>query len=148
MPREHSIRQPGANRSGPGPASIRTPAGEIATEQPSLAVVDITAAVRSAIKASAAGSGVAFVSAPARGSMIRVRERDEGTLLDFEALLAQLVPPGSRDRERLLCLLLGRSSAALPFRQRRLALGPDQRVLLIGTNGSCRRHWTLTVIGR
>jgi thiamine phosphate synthase YjbQ (UPF0047 family) len=128
-------------------ASIKSPAAPIAGQLPSLVVFDITPEVTRAITAAEASNGIAFVSAPAGRWVTRIDELETGALFDFESLLTQLVAPNTAERDRVLCLLLGGRSEAVPFQERRLCLGPRQRILLIGLGKPSRCDWLLTVIG-
>ena len=79
----------------------------IASALPSLTVLDITNEIRRELSASGRDSGIAYVSPLDEVALVRVQERESGFFTDLEELLTRLVPQDERERERLLCILLG-----------------------------------------
>ena len=79
----------------------------IASALPSLTVLDITNEIRRELSASGRDSGIAYISPADEVALVRVQERESGFFNDLEELLARLVPQDERERERLLCILLG-----------------------------------------
>ena len=61
-------------------------------------------------------------------------------------LLANLVPQDERERERLLCMLLGPQGEQIPFADGALCLGQWQRILLLGFERPCEPRWNLTLL--
>jgi thiamine phosphate synthase YjbQ (UPF0047 family) len=87
----------------------------IASALPSLTVLDITNEVEHEVTASERDSGIAYVSPLDAVALVRVQERESGFFADLEELLAKLVPQEERERERLLCMLLGPQGEQIPF---------------------------------
>ena len=119
----------------------------IASALPSLTVLDITNDVRRELAGSGHASGIAYVSPLDDVALVRVQERESGFFSDLEDLLTRLVPQEERERERLLCGLLGPRSEQIPFRNGELSLGRWQRILLLGFDRPSRPRWNLTVLG-
>jgi thiamine phosphate synthase YjbQ (UPF0047 family) len=119
----------------------------IASALPSLTVLDITNDVKRELAGSGHESGIAYVSPLDDIALVRVQERESGFFSDLEDLLTRLVPQEERERERLLCGLLGPRSEQIPFRDGELSLGQWQRILLMGFDRPSRPHWNLTVLG-
>jgi thiamine phosphate synthase YjbQ (UPF0047 family) len=119
----------------------------IASALPSLTVLDITNDVKRELAGSGHESGIAYVSPLDDIALVRVQERESGFFSDLEDLLSRLVPQEERERERLLCGLLGPRSEQIPFRNGELSLGQWQRILLLGFDRPSRPRWNLTVLG-
>jgi thiamine phosphate synthase YjbQ (UPF0047 family) len=119
----------------------------IASALPSLTVLDITNDVKRELAGSGHASGIAYVSPLDDIALVRVQERESGFFSDLEDLLTRLVPQEERERERLLCGLLGPRSEQIPFRNGELSLGQWQRILLLGFDRPSRPRWNLTVLG-
>ena len=119
----------------------------IASVLPSLTVLDITNDVKRELAGSGHASGIAYVSPLDDVALVRVQERETGFFSDLEDLLTRLVPQEERERERLLCGLLGPRSEQIPFRDGELSLGQWQRILLMGFDRPSRPRWNLTVLG-
>jgi thiamine phosphate synthase YjbQ (UPF0047 family) len=119
----------------------------IASALPSLTVLDITNDVKRELAGSGHASGIAYVSPLDDVALVRVQERESGFFSDLEDLLTRLVPQEERERERLLCGLLGPRSEQIPFREGELSLGQWQRILLMGFDRPSRPRWNLTVLG-
>jgi thiamine phosphate synthase YjbQ (UPF0047 family) len=119
----------------------------IASALPSLTVLDITNDVKRELAGSGHESGIAYVSPLDDIALVRVQERESGFFSDLEDLLTRLVPQEERERERLLCGLLGPRSEQIPFRNGELSLGQWQRILLLGFERPSRPRWNLTVLG-
>ena len=119
----------------------------IASALPSLTVLDITNDVKRELAGSGHESGIAYVSPLDDIALVRVQERESGFFSDLEDLLSRLVPQEERERERLLCGLLGPRSEQIPFRNGELSLGRWQRILLLGFDRPSRPRWNLTVLG-
>jgi thiamine phosphate synthase YjbQ (UPF0047 family) len=119
----------------------------IASALPSLTVLDITNDVKRELLGSGHTSGIAYVSPLDDIALVRVQERESGFFSDLEDLLSRLVPQEERERERLLCGLLGPRSEQIPFRNGELSLGQWQRILLMGFDRPSRPRWNLTVLG-
>jgi len=119
----------------------------IASALPSLTVLDITNDVKRELLGSGHESGIAYVSPLDDIALVRVQERESGFFSDLEDLLTRLVPQEERERERLLCGLLGPRSEQIPFRNGELSLGQWQRILLLGFDRPSRPRWNLTVLG-
>ncbi len=118
----------------------------VAAALPTLAVLDITNDVAREVSASGLEDGIAYVSAGAERSLVRVNERESGFFCDLEDLLTRLIPLDVAERERLICLLLGPRTEQVPFSAGGLCLGTYQRVFLIGF-GNFRGDWAVTVLG-
>jgi thiamine phosphate synthase YjbQ (UPF0047 family) len=119
----------------------------IAAALPTLSVFDITNEVAKEVAQCGVESGIAYVSAAARSSLIRVTERESGFFCDFEELLARLVPMDLSQRQRLILMLMGPQTEGIPFAGARMCLGQWQRILLFGFDGDSRAEWSVTVIG-
>ena len=131
---------------GSGVTSVEVPYS-IASALPSLTVLDITNDVKRELAGSGHESGIAYVSPLDDIALVRVQERESGFFSDLEDLLTRLVPQEERERERLLCGLLGPRSEQIPFRNGELSLGQWQRILLLGFDRPSRPRWNLTVLG-
>ena len=118
----------------------------VACVLPSLVVIDVTNEVARTVSSAEPAAGIAFVTAGEDG-LIRVNEREDGFFRDVGALLERLVPFDAEARERLLGLLLGARSEAIPFADGRLCLGRWQRILLIDFEPPDEPRWTLTLLG-
>jgi thiamine phosphate synthase YjbQ (UPF0047 family) len=118
----------------------------IASALPSLTVLDITNDVKRELAGSGHESGIAYVSPLDDIALVRVQERESGFFSDLEDLLTRLVPQEERERERLLCGLLGPRSEQIPFRDGELSLGQWQRILLMGFDRPSHPRWNLTVL--
>jgi thiamine phosphate synthase YjbQ (UPF0047 family) len=57
------------------------------------------------------------------------------------------VPEEERERERLLCMLLGPRVEQIPFSAGQLCLGQWQRILLLGFDRPSEPRWNLTLLG-
>jgi thiamine phosphate synthase YjbQ (UPF0047 family) len=119
----------------------------IASALPSLTVLDITNEVRRELRASGCGDGIAYVSPLDEIGLVRVQERESGFFCDLEELLVRLVPQDERERERLLCMLLGPRTEQIPFASGELCLGHWQRILLFGFDRPTEPRWELTLLG-
>ena len=119
----------------------------IASALPSLTVLDITNDVKRELAGSGHESGIAYVSPLDDIALVRVQERESGFFSDLEDLLTRLVPQEERERERLLCGLLGPRSEQIPFRNGELSLGQWQRILLLGFDRPSQPRWNLTLLG-
>jgi len=119
----------------------------IASALPSLTVLDITNEVRRELRASGCGDGIAYVSPLDEIGLVRVQERESGFFCDLEELLMRLVPEDERERERLLCMLLGPRTEQIPFAAGELCLGGWQRILLFGFDRPSEPRWDLTILG-
>ena len=119
----------------------------IASALPSLTVLDITNEVRRELRASGCGDGIAYVSPLDEIGLVRVQERESGFFCDLEELLMRLVPEDERERERLLCMLLGPRTEQIPFAAGELCLGSWQRILLFGFGRPTEPRWDLTLLG-
>ena len=119
----------------------------IASALPSLTVLDITNEIKRDLSDSGLESGIAYVSPLDDIALVRVQERETGLFSDLEDLLTRLVPQEERERERLLCMLLGPRSEQIPFRDGELSLGQWQRILLMGFDRPSRPRWNLTILG-
>lgn len=119
----------------------------VARALPELSVLDITDDVVEAVAAAPLTSGIAYVSAASERSLVRVNERESGIFRDVGQLLERLVPFSTRQRVRMLSMLLGPRTEQVPFVEGRLCLGQWQRVLLVSLDESGAGDWTLTVVG-
>ena len=119
----------------------------IASALPSLPVLDITNEIRRELSASGRDSGIAYISPADEVALVRVQERESGFFTDLEELLARLVPQDERERERLLCILLGPRGEQIPFASGDLCLGQWQRILLLGFDRPSEPRWNLTLLG-
>ena len=118
----------------------------IASALPSLTVLDITNEVRRELPASGRESGIAYVLPLDDVALVRVQERESGFFSDLEELLTRLVPQDERDRERLLCMLLGPRGEQIPFAAGELCLGQWQRILLVDFSPPDEPRWNLTLL--
>ena len=119
----------------------------IASALPSLTVLDITNEVRHELRDSGYDSGIAYVSPLDDVGLVRVQERESGFFTDLEELLTRLVPQEERDRERMLCMLMGPRTEQIPFVDGELCLGRWQRLLLLGFDRPSQPRWQLTLLG-
>jgi thiamine phosphate synthase YjbQ (UPF0047 family) len=119
----------------------------IASALPSLTVLDITNDVRRELTASGRESGLALVAPLDDVALVRVQERESGFFCDLEDLLNRLVPQEERDRERLVCMLLGPRGEQIPFAGGDLCLGRWQRILLVDFEPPDEPRWSLTLLG-
>ena len=119
----------------------------IASALPSLTVLDITNEVRRELARSGRESGIALVAPLDDVALVRVQEREAGFFCDLEDLLERLVPSEERERERLLCILLGPRGEQIPFTAGQLCLGQWQRILLLGFDRPSEPRWNLTLLG-
>lgn len=119
----------------------------VAAALPTLSVFDITNEVQRDVGHGSPDHGIAYVTATAPASLVRVSERESGFFCDVEALLDRIVPGSRGDRERMLLALLGPRTEQIPFREGRLCLGQWQRVLLFCLDGDARAEYSLTLIG-
>jgi thiamine phosphate synthase YjbQ (UPF0047 family) len=119
----------------------------IASVLPSLTVLDITNEVRRELGSSGYDDGIAYISPLDDVALVRVQERESGFFSDLEELLTRLVPHEERDRERLLCMLLGPRIEQIPFTCGELCLGQWQRILLLGFDRPAEPRWNLTILG-
>ena len=119
----------------------------IASALPSLTVLDITDDVRRELDGSGYEDGIAYISPLDDVALVRVQERESGFFSDLEELLTRLVPTEERERERLLCMLLGPRTEQIPFAAGELCLGQWQRILLLGFDRPSEPRWTLTLLG-
>lgn len=119
----------------------------VAAALPTLAVFDITNEISREIRDADVSSGIAYVTASAPCSLVRVGERESGFFSDLESLLERLVPFDAAERERLLLALLGPRTEQIPFGGGALCLGRWQRVLLFCLDGDTRADFTLTLLG-
>jgi thiamine phosphate synthase YjbQ (UPF0047 family) len=119
----------------------------VAAALPTLSVFDITNEVSRDVAAGHTSQGIAYVTAAAPSSLIRVSERESGFFCDVEALLERLVPRKRQDRERMLLALLGPRTEQIPVDAGRLCLGQWQRVLLFCLDGDTRAEYNLTLLG-
>jgi len=119
----------------------------IASALPSLTVLDITNEVKHELRDSGYEHGIAYVSPLDEVALVRVQERESGFFTDLEELLTRLVPQDERERERLLCMLLGPRSEQIPFADGELCLGRWQRILLLGFDRPSQPRWELTLLG-
>jgi len=119
----------------------------IASALPSLTVLDITNEVRRELSSSGRGSGIAYLTPLEEIALVRVQERESGFFTDLEELLTRLVPSQEREREQLLCMLLGPRTEQIPFADGQLCLGQWQRILLLGFDRPAQPRWNLTLLG-
>jgi thiamine phosphate synthase YjbQ (UPF0047 family) len=119
----------------------------VAAALPTLSVFDITNEVSRDVAAGHSSRGIAYVTATAPSSLIRVSERESGFFCDIESLLECLVPRKRQDRERMLLALLGPRTEQIPVEGGRLCLGQWQRVLLFCLDGDTRAEYSLTLLG-
>jgi thiamine phosphate synthase YjbQ (UPF0047 family) len=119
----------------------------IASALPSLTVLDITNEIRRELRDSSYSSGIAYVSPLDEVGLVRVQERESGFFTDLEELLTRLVPQEERERERMLCMLLGPRTEQIPFSGSELCLGRWQRILLLGFDRPSEPRWELTLLG-
>src|SRR5436189_34772 len=107
----------------------------------------VTMEVRNELRHSGPADGIAYVSPLDEVGLVRVQERETGFFSDLEELLTRLVPQEERDRERLLCMLLGPRTEQIPFSGGDLCLGQWQRILLLGFDRPTQPRWELTLLG-
>jgi len=119
----------------------------IAAALPTLSVMDITNEVAKEVSRSGRRDGIAYVSATAGLSLVRVQERETGFFEDLECLLERVVPAGAGSRERLVHALLGSRTEQVPFSDGCLCLGQWQRVMLFSLDAQHRSDWSLTLVG-
>ena len=119
----------------------------IASALPSLTVLDITNEIRRELRDSEYSSGIAYVSPLDEVGLVRVQERESGFFTDLEELLTRLVPQEERERERMLCMLLGPRGEQIPFSRGELCLGRWQRILLVDFAPPDEPRWALTLLG-
>ena len=119
----------------------------IVSALPSLTVLDITNEIRRELRDSGYSSGIAYVSPLDEVGLVRVQERESGFFTDLEELLTRLVPQEERERERMLCMLLGPRTEQIPFSGSELCLGRWQRILLLGFDRPSVPRWELTLLG-
>jgi thiamine phosphate synthase YjbQ (UPF0047 family) len=126
--------------------SVEIPAS-VAAALPTLAVFDVTNEIARSVRKADVQDGIAYVTADAPTSLVRVSERESGFFNDIEALFTRLVPEDIVERERLLLALLGPRTEQIPFGDGRLCLGQWQRVLMLCFNGDTSADYTLTLLG-
>jgi thiamine phosphate synthase YjbQ (UPF0047 family) len=119
----------------------------VASALPSLTVLDITNEVAHELRDSGYENGIAYLSPVDEVGLVRVQERESGFFTDLEELLTRLVPQEERERERLLCMLLGPRTEQVPFAGGELCLGRWQRILLLGFDRPTQPRWELTLLG-
>lgn len=119
----------------------------IVSALPSLTVLDITNEIKHELRDSGYESGIAYISPLDEVALVRVQERESGFFTDLEGLLTRLVPADERERERLLCMLLGPRTEQIPFADGELCLGRWQRILLLGFERPTQPRWELTLLG-
>lgn len=119
----------------------------VAAALPTLSVFDITNEISRDVGRSDVERGIAYVTAAAPSSLVRVSERESGFFCDVEALLERVVPRTRANRERLLLALLGPRTEQIPFEAKRLCLGQWQRVLLFCFDGDAHAEYSLTLLG-
>jgi thiamine phosphate synthase YjbQ (UPF0047 family) len=119
----------------------------VAAALPTLSVFDITNEVSRDVASGHSSRGIAYVTATAPSSLIRVSERESGFFCDIEAMLERVVPRKRQDRERMLLALLGPRTEQIPVEGGRLCLGQWQRVLLFCLDGDTRAEYSLTLLG-
>ena len=119
----------------------------VAAALPTLSVFDITNEVQRDVGARRTDHGIAYITAAAPSSLVRVSERESGFFCDVESLLERMIPGSRGDRERMLLALLGPRTEQVPVTNGRLCLGQWQRVLLFCLDGDTRTEYTLTLLG-
>ena len=119
----------------------------VAAALPTLSVFDITNEVQRDVASRPPREGIAYITAAASSSLVRISERESGFFCDVESLLERIVPGSRGDRERMLLALLGPRTEQVPFVESRLCLGQWQRVLLFCLDGDTRAEYTLTLLG-
>ena len=119
----------------------------VAAALPTLSVFDITNEVQRDVWAGRPDHGIAYITAGAASSLVRISERESGFFCDVESLLERMVPGSRGDRERMLLALLGPRTEQVPFANGRLCLGQWQRVLLFCLDGDTRAEYTLILLG-
>jgi thiamine phosphate synthase YjbQ (UPF0047 family) len=119
----------------------------VAAALPTLSVFDITNEVQRDVGTGRTDHGIAYITAAAASSLVRISERESGFFYDVESLLERMVPGSRGDRERMLLALLGPRTEQVPFANGRLCLGQWQRVLLFCLDGDTRAEYTLTLLG-
>ena len=120
----------------------------VAAALPTLAVLDITNEIAREVAGNGGPkTGIAYVTATAEDSIIRVNEREAGFFCDVEELFTRLLPLKTKERERMLLMLLGPRTEQIPFSDGALYLGTYQRVLLFGFGDVAGLGWRLTTVG-
>ena len=119
----------------------------VAAALPTLSVFDITNEVQRDVGGGRPDHGIAYITAGAASSLVRISERESGFFCDVESLLERMVPGSRGDRERMLLALLGPRTEQVPFVNGRLCLGQWQRVLLFCLDGDTRAEYTLILLG-
>ena len=119
----------------------------VAAALPTLSVVDITNEVAREVAAAGRATGIAYVTATAEHSIVRVNEREAGFFCDVEELFTRLLPLDTKERERMLLMLLGPRTEQLPFTDGALYLGTYQRILLFTFGEMNGAGWRLTTVG-
>ncbi|HSS73270.1 MAG TPA: YjbQ family protein [Gaiellaceae bacterium] len=126
--------------------SVQVPQS-VAAALPTLSVFDITNEVQRDVGVRRPDHGIAYITAAAASSLVRISERESGFFCDVESLLERMVAGSRGDRERMLLALLGPRTEQVPFANGRLCLGQWQRVLLFCLDGDTRAEYTLTLLG-
>src|SRR4029078_2517474 len=85
--------------------SVQVPQS-VAAALPTLSVFDITNEVQRDVGAGPPEHGIAYITAAAPSSLVRVSERESGFFCDVESLLERMVPGSRGDPEPLLLALL------------------------------------------
>ena len=119
----------------------------IAAVLPTLTVMDVTNDVAREVAESDLQDGIAYISSGGGPSIVRIQERESGIFEDVETMLGRLVPFELEERERLVQLLLGPRTEAVPVSGGKLCLGKYQRVMVFAFDGASARDWMLTVLG-
>jgi len=119
----------------------------IAAALPTLAVLDITNEIAHEIADGDCSTGIAYVTATQEDAVVRVNEREAGFFCDVEELFARLLPLDTKERARMLLMLLGPRTEQVPFTAGVLNLGTYQRILLFGFGEVDSMGWRLTVVG-
>lgn len=109
-------------------------------------VVDITEAVEEFLQKEEKASGVCVVFAAHTTCAVTTADLDPGTDLDLLQALRKLLPPMSYRHphdpghapDHLLSSIIG-PSVAIPYENRRLALGTWQRIILVELDGPRQR---------
>ena len=119
----------------------------VAAALPTLSVFDITNEISRDVARGGTERGIAYVTAGAPSSLVRVSERESGFFCDVESLLERLFPSSAADRQRMLFALLGPRTEQIPFTEGRLHLGQYQRIFLVAFEGQCADEWLVTTVG-
>jgi secondary thiamine-phosphate synthase enzyme len=109
-------------------------------------VVDITETVEQFLQEEEKASGVCVVFAAHTTCAVTTADLDPGTDLDLLQALRKLLPPMSyrhphdpgHTPDHLLSSIIG-PSVAIPYENRRLALGTWQRIILVELDGPRQR---------